>query len=92
MCGRVFGPPLARVALDRSDTEQAGRLWGAVQSEDEETGALVIDDSLAQLTDPLRSVNDATFAAALADGRAGSLDAAVALALGRSTTEPLPSA
>lgn len=75
---------LARSALDRGDTERAGRLWGAVDAENEDGTTLGMDDRLVGFTAPFRAADDRSFADGVEAGRAYSLDDAVALGLAHS--------
>ncbi len=75
---------LARSALETGDTEYAGRLWGAVEAENEDSGVLAVDESLIA---PLRAVDDPGFARGRENGRMSSLAEAVAVALAGPSTE-----
>jgi predicted ATPase/class 3 adenylate cyclase len=72
---------LARSALEQGDKERAGRLWGAVIAENEDTGVLVEAPDVGEVAARLREADDEVFARARETGRESSLDDAVALAL-----------
>jgi hypothetical protein len=89
--GRAFGVGiLARVAAERGEQERAGRLWGAIEAE--QAGAPLggwrrhrdaCEARILELAGP-------NFEQARAEGRSLTLDAAVALALGRDREAAVP--
>ena len=78
---------IARIALERTHVERAGRLWGAVLAEIERAPPPQ-RDALERYALPLSTEDDARFLDAVAVGRAEGLDAAVELALADAQTEP----
>ena len=80
--GRIFGVGiLARVAAERSQDERAGRLWGAIQNE--EAGAPLGGwrRHRQECESRIRELVGSEFERGCEEGRSGSLDDAVALAL-----------
>jgi ATP/maltotriose-dependent transcriptional regulator MalT len=71
---------LACSALGRGDAERAGRLWGAVLAESEESG-LSETHAVLELAAPLRVAKARGYSDALEIGLATPLETAVALAL-----------
>ena len=64
---------LARAALGRGELVRAGRLWGAADAENEESGILANDDDVHRVTAPLRSVTEPEFADGVTSGKGASL-------------------
>lgn len=77
---------LARIGLERTRLERAGRLWGAVLAEMERAPPPQ-RDALEQDALPLATEQDAPFLDAVVVGRAEGLEAAVELALADAQTE-----
>ena len=78
---------IARIALERTQVDRAGRLWGGVLA-DMERAPPPQRDALERDALPLATEEDARFLDAVAVGRAGGLEAAVELALADAQTEP----
>ena len=78
---------LARIGLERTRLERAGRLWGAVLAEMERAPPPQ-RDALERDALPLATEEDARFLDAVVVGRAEGLEAAVELALADAQTEP----
>jgi len=78
---------IARIALERTQVDRAGRLWGGVLA-DMERAPPPQRDALERDALPLATEEDARFLDAVAVGRAGGLEAAVELGLADGQTEP----
>ncbi|HZC30767.1 MAG TPA: tetratricopeptide repeat protein, partial [Gaiellaceae bacterium] len=72
---------LARVALARGDPRRAGRLWGAVEAEDERAPRAVWRHWRAEHAGPLLDAADSEFLAGVAEGRQLDVWDGVAIAL-----------
>ena len=68
---------LALAALEHGQFERAGRLWGAAEAENENSGILATDEDLPRLTAPLRVALEPGFARGLELGRTASFTDAV---------------
>ena len=68
----------ARVALTRGELERAGRIWGAVMSEER---TVLSTPGFGEFAAPLAGMTEPAFLSGLAVGRDDGLEAAVELAL-----------
>ncbi len=80
--GMIYGVALvARAAVEQDDDELAGRLWGALEAEDERAPVAGWREDRNQMAELVFSRAGAGFEAARAAGRKLTLDEAVAVAL-----------
>jgi predicted ATPase/class 3 adenylate cyclase len=79
---------LALVALRRAEPERAGALWGPVLEAEHDTPLLRLWPEFEAFSSPLAMCTDARFLAAVTEGRARSLEQAVAIALDGDQTVP----
>jgi hypothetical protein len=78
----VAAVELARFAASRGDADRAGRLWGAVESEEERRPVGQWEQEREGYAAPILAAAGPGFEVARASGRALALDAAVDYALG----------
>jgi predicted ATPase/class 3 adenylate cyclase len=81
---------LARVALAREEPRRAGRLWGAVEAEDERAPSASWQHWRAERAGPLLHAGDPEFVAGVDEGRQLDVWDAVAIALGEKEPQALP--
>jgi predicted ATPase/DNA-binding SARP family transcriptional activator len=72
---------LAAIAHRRHDRDLAGRLWGAIDAEESHLAVLDADEDAVAIVAALRTDDDPSVVAAVAEGRHLTLDRAAALAL-----------